>query len=221
MNETPDFFQDNQGALTVALRANPEPKGVLRIVPGPMARPAFPTNLSGGVESRHALQLPSIPETGSITDLSIDARLAAGRSGSSAPPAQLFTNQKEGGDAKCAALAEFTGSGIAPPIRAASNAAPRSNPLVAAQDNPKFDGESYSPKLDQTRLKGQLERVQKLMSDSVWRSLAEIADKTGCSEASASARLRDLRKPKFGLWTVERRRIRTGWYLYQVRGRGL
>jgi len=45
-----------------------------------------------------------------------------------------------------------------------------------------------------------------LMSDGVFRSLAGIAHATGFPEASISARLRDFRRPKFGGYTVERRR---------------
>lgn len=38
-----------------------------------------------------------------------------------------------------------------------------------------------------------------------WFTLREISSYTGGSEASVSARLRDLRKPKFGGWDVQRR----------------
>lgn len=39
-----------------------------------------------------------------------------------------------------------------------------------------------------------------------WRTLRELADRAGGSEAGVSARLRDLRKPEFGAYVVERRR---------------
>lgn len=51
MNETLEMFQLQQGALTVALRANPEPQGVLRIVKGPMEVQGDSTNLNGESES--------------------------------------------------------------------------------------------------------------------------------------------------------------------------
>jgi DNA-binding Lrp family transcriptional regulator len=47
--------------------------------------------------------------------------------------------------------------------------------------------------------------VYRLMVDGQWRTLAEIAEATGAPEASVSARLRDLRKRKFGGHVVARR----------------
>jgi hypothetical protein len=44
------------------------------------------------------------------------------------------------------------------------------------------------------------------MSDGAWRTLEEIRSRVGGSEAAISARLRDLRKDKFGGHIVESRR---------------
>jgi hypothetical protein len=44
------------------------------------------------------------------------------------------------------------------------------------------------------------------MSDGVWRTLAEIKEAVGGSEAGISARLRDARRPAVGGFIVERRR---------------
>lgn len=71
---------------------------------------------------------------------------------------------------------------------------------------PDFDGETYEPRHDKARLNAQLERVVKVMRDRLWRTLEEISKATGDPQASVSARLRDLRKPKFGEHVVERRR---------------
>ncbi len=81
-------------------------------------------------------------------------------------------------------------------------------PLFAAprSDLPHFDGATYEPEHDRARLTGQLERVYRLMQDGQWRTLAEIRDGAGGSEAAVSARLRDLRKRPFGSHAVERRR---------------
>jgi hypothetical protein len=49
--------------------------------------------------------------------------------------------------------------------------------------------------------------VAALMLDGRWRTLRQISDATGSPEASVSARLRDMRKPRFGLSTVERERM--------------
>jgi hypothetical protein len=62
---------------------------------------------------------------------------------------------------------------------------------------PKFDGKTYDPRLDHERLGTSLGRVWMLMRDGKRRTLAQIAEAVGCSEAGASARLRDLRKSKF------------------------
>lgn len=68
-----------------------------------------------------------------------------------------------------------------------------------------FDGETYEPAHDKDRLAGQLERVKRLMLDGRWRTLAAIHRIVGGSEPGVSARLRDLRKARFGNFTVERR----------------
>lgn len=70
---------------------------------------------------------------------------------------------------------------------------------------PLFGGVTFEAEHDETRLARQLGAVRALMVDGVWRTLAEIAAITGEPEASISARLRDLRKAKFGSWQVERR----------------
>ncbi len=70
---------------------------------------------------------------------------------------------------------------------------------------PHFDGATYEAEFDHTRLGGQMGKVYVLMSDGHWRTLDEISNATGAPPASVSARLRDLRKPKFGAHTVERR----------------
>ena len=69
-----------------------------------------------------------------------------------------------------------------------------------------FDGETYVQGIDKERLTGQLRRVFDLMQDGQWRTLREIKDVAGGTDASCSARLRDLRKDKFGAFVVNRRR---------------
>lgn len=72
------------------------------------------------------------------------------------------------------------------------------------------DGETFDRKRDGARLDGQAADVFNLMRDGQWRALFQIARETGHPEASISARLRDLRKAKFGGYTVERQRIGGG-----------
>jgi len=62
---------------------------------------------------------------------------------------------------------------------------------------PKFDGATFTPVLDEARLSSSLQRVVKVMRDGQYRTLREIANMAQCSEAGASARLRDLRKDRF------------------------
>ena len=83
--------------------------------------------------------------------------------------------------------------------------------------NYRFDGVDYVPELDQVRLVGQMSRIWELMRDGRWRSLREIADATGSPEASASAQLRNFRKPRFGGHIVDRQRIVGGLYKYRIR----
>lgn len=79
-----------------------------------------------------------------------------------------------------------------------------------------FDGKTYGPS-DGPRLGVQLAQVASLMRDGQWRTLYEIARATGCPPQSASARLRDLRKPRFGGHTVERQRCQVGVFLYRAK----
>ena len=79
-----------------------------------------------------------------------------------------------------------------------------------------FDGKTYEPS-DGPRLGTHLERVAAYMRDGQWRTLWEIARAAGCPPQSASARLRDLRKPRFGGYTVERQRCQVGVFVYRVK----
>ncbi len=79
-----------------------------------------------------------------------------------------------------------------------------------------FGGSTYREARDGERLRGLLLRVYSAMSDGQWHTLSELAQKCGGSEASVSARLRDLRKPRFGGYTVDRRRVSGGLFEYRV-----
>ena len=85
---------------------------------------------------------------------------------------------------------------------------------LARAQAPKFDGETFEEKLDGPRLTLQLERVREYMLDIFpkWLSLAEISElleqkyNAKFPPQSVSARLRDLRKKKFGGYTVDKKR---------------
>ena len=81
-----------------------------------------------------------------------------------------------------------------------------------------FDGSTYNPSLDHVRLTGLLQKVFRAMSDGNWHRLSELAYKCQGSEASVSARIRDLRKDKFGAFQVDRKRHEKvkGLFLYRL-----
>ncbi len=83
-------------------------------------------------------------------------------------------------------------------------------------DNPHFDGVTYEPERDHIRLTGQLGKVFEYMSAGGWVTIAEVAQAVVGSEGGAAARMRDLRKPKFGGFTVERRRVNGGLFEYRL-----
>lgn len=68
----------------------------------------------------------------------------------------------------------------------------------------RFDGSDYDPRIDDARLTKQMSDIWRIMKDSSWRSLREIADATGHPEASISAQLRHFRKARFGSYVVEK-----------------
>lgn len=71
---------------------------------------------------------------------------------------------------------------------------------------PLFSGTTYQPQ-DKSRLKRQLDDVRRVMLAGGWHTLEYISRETGHPPASVSARLRDLRKLKFGAYNIERRRV--------------
>jgi len=79
-----------------------------------------------------------------------------------------------------------------------------------------FGGTTYDPTLDSSRLGTQLAETFRIMRDGQWRTLSEIAREVKGSEAGISARLRDLRKHRFGSYTVERRRRSVGTWEYKL-----
>jgi len=79
-----------------------------------------------------------------------------------------------------------------------------------------FDGKTYVPELDKARLTGQLKRVYDVLSDGHWYTLRGISVRAEAPESSCSARLRDLRKDKFGAHTVDRKRGLKGLFYYKL-----
>lgn len=78
------------------------------------------------------------------------------------------------------------------------------------------DGDLEGPVKD-ARLKRQVERVFDYMCNGRWCTLKQIAEAVNASEASVSARIRDLRKPRFGGWWIEKQMGKTsGVHLYKL-----
>jgi hypothetical protein len=80
-----------------------------------------------------------------------------------------------------------------------------------------FDGATYDPALDGPRLGGQLAAVRRALASGGWWTLRELSTFCGGSEAGVSARLRDLRKAKFGGHEVDRERVPGGSGLWRYR----
>lgn len=81
----------------------------------------------------------------------------------------------------------------------------------------RFNGSDYVPALDDDRLTGQLRRIFDAIRGGAWLTLAEIEATTCDPQASISAQLRNLRKPRFGGFTIERRRRGPGTWEYRLR----
>ncbi len=79
-----------------------------------------------------------------------------------------------------------------------------------------FGGDTYDPEQDKDRLLTVLGRVRDVMFDGQWHTLDELVGRCGGSNASVSARIRDLRKKRFGSYIVERRRVHNGLWAYRL-----
>lgn len=79
-----------------------------------------------------------------------------------------------------------------------------------------FDGDTYKHERDGERMSSQYERVFNAMKDGRWRTLWEIQTDTGDSITSISARLRDMRKDRFGGHKVERAYMAGGIWEYRL-----
>lgn len=82
-------------------------------------------------------------------------------------------------------------------------------------DGPR-SGTTYDDDRDRDRLNRQARLVWTVMSDGAWHTLADLSHRTDQPEASVSARLRDLRKRRFGSHIVNRRYAGDGLWEYQV-----
>jgi hypothetical protein len=85
-----------------------------------------------------------------------------------------------------------------------------------------FDGATYEPERDAVRLGRQMTAVFRLMQDGAWRTPRQIQaaitipSEFEPSDSAITARLRDLRKQKFGGHTVDALRRRDGSFEYRL-----
>lgn len=70
-----------------------------------------------------------------------------------------------------------------------------------------FKGATFSPELDGPRLTTQLQRVKLCLLGGQWWTLRQLVAIAGGSEAAVSARIRDLRRPEHGGYTILRERV--------------
>ena len=85
---------------------------------------------------------------------------------------------------------------------------------------PQFDGETIDVAQDQDRLGKQLDAVRCALDGGRWWTLSELSVRVRAPEASVSARIRDLRKERFGGHRIERRRVQDGNGLHEYRLEG-
>ena len=93
---------------------------------------------------------------------------------------------------------------------------PFSESIRKPVDAPEFDGVTYEPKKDFARLSGQLLRVFEVMKDGRWYGASQLCELANVSPLSITARIRDLRKGKFGSHTIERKLISGGYHEYRI-----
>lgn len=80
-------------------------------------------------------------------------------------------------------------------------------PLPGHRAPAPFSGYTYCRELDEARLTSLLRKVLwNLLRSGSWWTLAQLRERCGGSEAGISARIRDLRKPRFGGFRIEHRR---------------
>ena len=78
---------------------------------------------------------------------------------------------------------------------------------------------SRNDKRDRKRLTGQCKRVYKTMETGRWLTLDDIAAEAKAPQASVSAQIRHLRKPKFGSHIIDKRHNNNGLFEYRLRPR--
>ena len=79
-----------------------------------------------------------------------------------------------------------------------------------------FDGKSYDAGQDGQRLQTLQDRVYAILVRGGWWTLPELSNATGGSQTGVAARVRDLRKPRWGGHQIERQRVAGGLWQYRM-----
>jgi hypothetical protein len=87
---------------------------------------------------------------------------------------------------------------------------------IVTQTSLDFDGATYNAERDGERLASLHGRVAAFMSDGRWHTITEVQQACGGSENSCAARIRDLRKEKFGGHIVEKQYVKNGLHEYRL-----
>ena len=82
-----------------------------------------------------------------------------------------------------------------------------------------FDGRTFNERRDGARLRRKLDIVRRVMADGQPHTLRELARAAKCSTAGASARVRDLRKARYGGRCVLRSHVGRGVWVYRLAGK--
>lgn len=77
------------------------------------------------------------------------------------------------------------------------------------------DGDTFDSSRDEERLNTQRRRLWAVISDGQWHTAGELEEAVGANWAALSARVRDLRKPRFGGHTIESQCVRRGLWRYR------
>ena len=89
---------------------------------------------------------------------------------------------------------------------------------MTAQLDLSFNGPTMEPDIDGPRISRALDLVLDALQSGGWWTITGLARYAKCSEAGASARLRDLRKAQHGSHVVGRRRTspKSGLWEYKL-----
>lgn len=88
---------------------------------------------------------------------------------------------------------------------------------MLSQNDFDFDGVTYDPRVDYTRLAPEMIEIYEVMKDGGWYFPEEICVLTGIERDSLTARIRDFRIERNGGFNVESERVKGRLWRYRIR----